>query len=352
MSTRGVLRSCMKHLAACLLACLLCSAAVRAAEAPDYTGDAFAKAWYDGNAELASYELVYPRYGQPRAGTAVAITVTEDFDWKRRVKHDGPIDETSRGSGGNVKFKVVKLNLIEDFPTGLYDYNLMSSVFVAAEPVKHLRAGSVVKTTFSAQEWCGQAWQQAVWDTEQRFNKPIVNVQSRSYFEGEADREDTMPAPPEGFAEDALMLWARGLAGPVVPPGESLVVPLLRSAAVSRLQHVPTVYDSAVLTLQPAGPTIRHEQLGDVEVYVATAKVTRAPATNLFTGRPVPGEVDTYVFTVEAASPHRVLRLQRSDGLDMILLKTARMPYWQLNSPDAINQLKELGLSPRPQRMP
>jgi hypothetical protein len=317
------------------------------AEPPDYRSKAFTQIWYDGNAELASYDLTYPRYGEPRAGTAVAITVTEDFDWDHRVKHDGPAPGRE-----NVKFKVVKLNLMEDFPTGVYDYNLMHSVFVAAEPVKHLKQGSVVKTTFSSLEWCGQAWQQAVWDADQRFNKPIVKVQSRSYFEGEADTDQTLKAPPAGFAEDAFFLWARKLAGPQPGAGETITVPILRSSAVSRLQHVPVAYDVAKLSIEPQGPTVSHEQLGDVKTYTATAVVRREATTQLFTGRAVAERTDTYIFTVEADAPHRVLRMQRSDGLDLTLVQAARLPYWQLNGPGAIEKLGELGLSPRPARTP
>src|SRR6056297_3157419 len=87
-------------------------------------GSDFWDHWGDGRAEVSSYDLVYPRYGAPREGTAVTIFVTETFDPEQRVK--------SEGAEG---VSVMKLNLIQDFPTGVYDYHLMTSAFVALEPV-------------------------------------------------------------------------------------------------------------------------------------------------------------------------------------------------------------------------
>ena len=47
---------------------------VTSPDSPAYDAG-FWKTWGDGQAELTSYELIYPRYGAPRKGTAVAITV-------------------------------------------------------------------------------------------------------------------------------------------------------------------------------------------------------------------------------------------------------------------------------------
>ena len=38
--------------------------------------------------EIASYDLTYPRYGEPRPGLAVTIFVTEPFSAEARVKAD------------------------------------------------------------------------------------------------------------------------------------------------------------------------------------------------------------------------------------------------------------------------
>ena len=178
-------------------------------EGPEY-GPSFGEVWHDGKAELAGYTLTYPRYGELREGSAVAITVTEPFLPGPRVKADRASDKS---------YEVVKLNLVEDFQTGVYDYNLMSSVFVATTPVHGLPAGSASKVSFSSQEWCGHVYQQATFGQTKNRGELVVDSDSHSYFEGEADARETVPMPAGAFAEDALMLWARGLAGPRLEPG-------------------------------------------------------------------------------------------------------------------------------------
>jgi hypothetical protein len=182
--------------------------------APDY-GQEFWSHWGDGRAELSTYDLSLPRYGEARTGTAVAIFVTEPFSAAERVKADA-------GSGDDV-FQAIKLNLVKDFSTGIYDYNTMLSAFVAVESQEAAAAGHAVKVSYSSQEWCGQVYQLVVFDND------VVRQTSHSYFAGEADRDDVLARPAHGLSEDALPFWARGLASPKLAPGESRPVMLLRS---------------------------------------------------------------------------------------------------------------------------
>ena len=112
----------------------------RAEDAPVF-GSAFWQHWGDGRAEVSAYQLDYSRYGELRRGTAVAIFVTEPFAASRRVKSDL--------TAGDGVFQVLKLNLIQDFPTGLYDYNLMTSTFLALEPRPGGAPGRLAKVSFS-----------------------------------------------------------------------------------------------------------------------------------------------------------------------------------------------------------
>ena len=228
-------------LAALLLAAFLTLllAGVARATPPAYDA-AFDQHWKDGKAELASYDLVVPRYGEDHVGTAVTVIVTEPFNDALRVKSD---------RGGPGSFGALKLNLVEDFPTGIYDYNVMTSVFVATQPTPSpggLAAGDVAKISYSSQEWCGQAWHQAVF--RPRDHADSVRQISHSYFESEADADTRVAHPENGFAEDALILWARGLAGPVVESGQSIEIPLYRGMSVQRHGHVPANWDTATLT--------------------------------------------------------------------------------------------------------
>src|SRR5260221_4765220 len=107
--------------------------------------------WGDGKAELNGYRLTQPRYGSPRAGTAVLIFVTEDFSDSLRVKAD-----PGKHPASDV-YPVMKLNAVRDFQTGIYDYNILTSTFL------RVAAGwPVAKVSFSSQEWCGDVYHQIV----------------------------------------------------------------------------------------------------------------------------------------------------------------------------------------------
>ena len=284
-------------------------------------GQPFWDHWGDGQAELAGYDLTTVRYGEPRRGTAVAIFVTEPFREAERVKAE---------QAGPGAFQVLKLNLAQDFQTGIYDYHLMTSAFVAVEPAAGLPAGAPVKVSFSAQEWCGHVYQQAL------FGPDGADLTLHSYFEGEADREDELAGGP-GLTEDALPVWARGLAWPEVAPGETATVPVLTSLERSRLAHRPAAWEEAELS--------RSADTRQVTVPAGTFEVEEARATI----RGATGE-RTWIFQVEKAHPHRIVAWETSDGERAELLGADRLAYWKLNAPGGEKYLERLGLPslPRP----
>lgn len=284
----------------------------------------FEQFWSDNKAELAGYELTISRYGQLRKGVAVTILVTEPFSKSARVKADPgkhPSDD---------EFPVLKLNLIEDFPTGIYDYNLMTSVFVALKPVNNLPAGTPTKISFSAQEWCGHAYHQLVIDEKQ------IRSQRHSYFDGEADADDTLPNSRDALYEDAIVLWARGLAGPFVQPGQTRDVELLRSVKVVRLRHVPMKWERAKLSRSSATEKI---------TVPAGAFETDLRKVEIDGGR-------SWTFWVENQHPHRIIKWKCSDGEQAELLGAERVTYWQMNQNGFESALSKLGLTPRPARTP
>ena len=286
--------------------------------------NAFWKYWGDGHAELAGYDLSMPRYGQIRSGTAVTIFVTETFSNQLRVKAD-PDQHPDTD-----EFPVMKLNLIHDFPTGIYDYNMMTSIFVALRSVNGRPAGWPTKVSFSAQEWCGHVYQQLLFDTDG------IRRQLHSYFDGEADQEDRLDYPRGGVSEDALLLWARRLTGPVLKAGESRRVPVLRSVQVARLRHVPMIWQEATLS--------RSDAVEQVTVPAGTFDVNQLRAS-IDEGR-------TWTFYVETAPPHRLVRWKTSEGQKADLLSSARLKYWQMNANGYESALSQLGLRARDQRMP
>ncbi len=310
-------------LAALALVVSACTTATTAASAPTF-GDAFWKHWGDGQAELAGYDLVTPRYGETRRGIAVAIFVTETFSNTLRVKADpGKHPESD-------EVPVMKLNLVQDFTTGIYDYNLMTSAFSALTAVNGRPAGAVTKVSFSAQEWCGHVYSQLLFDAKS------ARYTSHSYFDGEADQVSVLQVPADAVSEDALLLWARGFAGPVLAPGQSRDVALVGSLRASRLLHQKEDVRRALLAHE-AAPRSVTVPAGTFECSVYTAVVQG--------GR-------TWTVFVERAEPRRIVRWEASDGEAAQLLAADRMPYWKLTGPGGERELARLGLTPRGERMP
>ena len=300
-----------------------CAEAEDATWTPPAYGQDFSQIWYDGNAEMATYTLTYPRYGELRTGTAVAITVTEPFNPEARVKSD---------TGGEGTHNVVKLNLVEDFQTGIYDYNLMTSVFVPTRAVNGLPAGSPTKVSFSMQEWCGHVYQQALFSKDQS-GEPGVRMSVNSYFENVADQQTTTRHPAGGIAEDALILWARGLAGPTLQPGESIEIPVYRSLAVQRNRHVAAQWETAALSRGEGVERFDSEMPwgNSVEMYFARVGDRQ------------------YTFTVNATEgrARELIRMERNDGYVLELTAVERLPYWRLNGNADEKELKKIGLERR-----
>ncbi len=175
----------------------------------------FGDYWYQGKAELASYELEQTRYGEIRNGHAVLIFVTEDFSKEKQVKLDNPSETPNDAQ------KVMKLNFTKKFNTGIYPYSIMTSTFSPVYPENDLHA---VKVTTSVQEWCGHVFMQ--------LNKENGNYNAliRSYFESEGDQTKTLE---KTWLEDELWTMIR-LDPSAIPIGNIHIIP---STEYIRLKH-------------------------------------------------------------------------------------------------------------------
>lgn len=167
--------------------------------------------WYAGKAEITSYKLEQGRYGEVRPGTAVMIYVTEDFLPEVQVKAD-------RQNQANIP--VLKLNATKNFHTGVYPYSIMSSTFYPVYKEQH-----ALKVSQSMQEWCGQQYAQL-------NNREAFEIKSHSYFEGEADKEYTVP---KTHLENELWIQLR-INPENLPTGSIEIIP---DFSYSRLKHVP-----------------------------------------------------------------------------------------------------------------
>lgn len=272
-----------------------CGAAVAGKAPASQAPPGFWDHWGDGRAELATYTLAQPRYGELRHGEAVLITVTETFTAAQRLKSDG---------GHEDEYPVIKLNDVRDFQTGIYDYNAMTSTFVPLDG--RLARGLPTKITMSLQEWCGHAWEQ--WAIDARSWHRTFH----SYFDGEGDDHSGGVVPRGGVSADAMPLLVRGLAGDLVAPGGTLEVPWLPRLLDGRLSHIATAWTTATIT-RAAGPT-------SVTVPAGAFSVHRWEAT------PATGPVHRY--DVEVAAPHRLIVWERDDGERGELLASERRTYW------------------------
>lgn len=140
---------------------------------PRNLSEEFKTYWYDGKAELTSYDLEFYRYGEKRKGKAMLIFVTEDFLEDEQVKADSKSEST---------ISVMKLNSTKTFNTGIYPYSIMQSAFLPLE-----NKAPILKLTSSIQEWCGQSYAQL-------NNRESFEIKTHSYFEGEADASFNQPS--------------------------------------------------------------------------------------------------------------------------------------------------------------
>lgn len=271
--------------------------------------DTFGAYWYQGLAEITTYDLQQVRYGEVHPGEATLIYVTEPFLESTHVKADDP------DADGAVT--VLKLNAARTFTTGIYPYAMMTSVFA---PVQ---GGGALKVTTSAQEWCGHTFTQ--------LNRTAEGYRMRlfSYFEQESDQDRTLSAVR---LEDDLWVQLR-LDPNALPTGELSLVP---GTFFQRFSHRPLAPERATAALTDS----------------ATAALTDSAAVRTYT-LTYPDLGRTLAVTFTASFPHPVERwaeTRRSRGEELTTVATRRarrmLPYWQLNGREHATYRDSLGLAP------
>lgn len=272
----------------------------------------FSSYWHDGLAELDGYRLTVSRYGADREGTAVMIYVTEPFSKKKGVKVDDP---AANRSG---TFDALKLNLVRDFQTGIYDYNTMVSLFVRSDDF------SPVKTTFSSAEWCGHIFE------ERLFKQGSVESILSSYFEDESG-ERTVSSPSSGITEDNLFVLLRGLRGDFLEAGEKKSFAFLPGTYAGRLTKAPFKWTTAVIEREKKTVEI-DVPAGHFSTFVYTISISGGRR-----GR----------FHVEEEYPHKIVRWELAPDVAGELTGSKRLAYWQLNGPGGESHLADLGLESR-----
>jgi hypothetical protein len=201
------------------------TAAPTPAAAPMALPAGFNGYWYQGKAELSTYDVVQERYGETRRAEQINVFVTEDLSRQKQVKLDDP------ANAGNDRAPVLKLNTIRRFETGIYDYSLMQSVFTPMD------GSPTLKVTTTVQDWCGHVFMQT------NLGQNEYRTRGYSYFEQEGDQDLRVPL---ALLEDEL--WTRLRLNPsAIATGPVNVVP---SAFYVRLRHKPGQAQNADLQIE------------------------------------------------------------------------------------------------------
>jgi len=274
-----------------LLTMMIVSCKSPSSNIPKNDEQAFNSYWNQGKAEISTFTLNQSRYGSQHDGTVVLLFVTEDFSRKREVK----LDEPKKHSSDDVK--VMKCNMNKEFITGIYKYNMMSSVFT---PLDYKKDPHSLKLVASSQEWCGQTFLQANWKGYR------YETHQYSYFENEGDSETKLI---NAFLEDEI--WNKIRVDPdVLPIGKIKIVP---AAFYLRLTHTAIKeYDGVASLKEQDGQYVYAIQYPDL-------------------GR-------NMEITFDKAFPHKIMGWKETYGKNEIttatLSKTLMTDYWNHNHPE------------------
>jgi hypothetical protein len=255
---------------------------------------------------------MYNRYGENRSGQAVLIFVTEDFHIADQVKHEQkPSDEST---------KVLKLNSVKKFTTGIYDYSLMQSVFT---PIDFKAHPHTLKLTQSAQDWCGQSFLQI------NQKDDAFRFQIRSYFQSVGD---TSLMVDRVWLEDEI--WTRLRISPeTLPLGK---IKMISSAENTLLNRQSVKVEDAVctLTLEITEDSNREEYLIYRITYPETGRKVVIRFVNAFPYTIKNWEISEY--GIKGA----VQIIQKGK-----LKQSLHIPYWEMNAAADTLTREKLGIS-------
>jgi hypothetical protein len=271
----------------------------------------FKKYWHADIAEISSYSLKQAQFGSLNDGEAIMIFNTEDFRMDKHVKLESDAKDKA--------VKVLKLNLIKRFVTGVHDFSMYTSVFT---PVQTQDITSTLKVSNTNQDWSGQTFLQL------NFRQNGYQVLGKSYFEEEIEDDYHID---KAILEDELWTRIRLVPCQQLPVGKVILIPSLGSLRLRREKAAPAIAD---VTLEPykGDSTFRGDSLYDYRVkYIESKRSLRIIFEKDFPHKIV-GWEETY------PSNNKVLTSRA------ILKATIQNPYWQKNTPADTIYRKKLRL--------
>ena len=263
----------------------------------------FDKYWYNGEAEISSYELQQARYGEMRNGKAVFVFVTEPFSPKNGTKTDQPDKDV---------VSVLKLNATKNFNTGIYPYSMMTSSFFPVKNGKHS-----LKISSSSQEWCGHSYMELT-------NKSNFKIKLASYFEGESF--ENLSLEKVNLEDD---IWSKIRINPfTLPTGKLQMIP---SFFYLRLRHQPTKAYECSASLATINGNINEYKIH----YSALNRTLTIQFENVFPYK-ITGWEETYKSGFGADA--------KTLTTTATLIKTIKSDYWNRNKNTDEFMRNDLGL--------
>lgn len=260
--------------------------------------------YFSGEAEVSTYTLEKARYNNIHPGESVLIFVTEPFLKEKQVKADNPSENNSAS--------VLKMNKVERFSTGIYDYSIFTSVFT---PISDFDPRYPLKITMSSQDWCGQSFMQV-------NNNDGFDYLLRSYFESEGD---TTAHLDYCYTEDNLFNLAR-IDTALLPLGEFDIIPSMQHL---RLAHAELKSYTATASLANLEDQVVYSF--DIPELKRTVRIFLNPEAHF---QIVRWEV-TYPTVFDGKLRTSVYSLKESK----------KLPYWKLNQKSNGNYRDSLKLN-------
>ena len=267
--------------------------------------------WCRDKAEISSYDLKQTLYGTVNDGEAVLVFETEDFRKDKQVKLESDAKEQST--------KVLKLNFIKRFVTGIHDFSMYTSIFT---PIQTNTFSSTLKVSNTNQDWSGQNFFQL------NFRQNGYQVLGKSYSEEEVEDDYHIDT---SLLEDELWTRIRLVPSSQLPQGKVLIIPCLNSLRQRRKKVAPEVAD---ITLQPykGDSTFKGKSLIEYKIsYPENQRDLRIIFEKDFPHQIV-GWDEKYEVKGQVITSRATLKA------------TIQIPYWQKNMPADTIYRKKLDL--------
>jgi hypothetical protein len=237
--------------------------------------------WYDGLAEVATYQAQRTIYNKERNFEYTYITVAEDFNKEFRVK----TDDYNRKD----LYKVMKVNAFCKIETDNYPYHFLTSMFLPfATP------WAMDKMTNGSQEWCGNTFK------EYLAGPADYQLTYHSYWDGEGDGSTTINK--DVLFEDQLNYTLRSLNFKEGLTFDAKVLECQISSKVGKLK----IYNSKIIVTD------------------GSAAISNTWKVSMMLEN---GKENVYYF--KNTYPNLLVKQNTWDNRSLVLLKTSRYAYWK-----------------------